>query len=222
MMDAPLPDIQPIEGISGRLWDITKPLFQICRAACSERFEALVDSVFDIAGQRVQEKKESFDGLLVQVIFEMTQGDADHFDIPTVDVATRFNELWNGDKPKSKEWTGRRLKALGVRTDTKNRFSMIRLDRAALDTLLAQYGFIPQGSERTSKTSQTSKHNENIDTLACEVPFEVNYKPREPRKTSNTILTVNSVSCKDIEDCEDISEVFTKVAEKKNLREVRI
>jgi hypothetical protein len=119
MMDAPLPDIQPMEGISGRLWDITKPLFQICRVACPERFEALVDSVLDIAGQRVQEKKESFDGLLVQVIFEMTHGDADHFDIPTADVATRFNELWNGDKPKSKEWTGRRLKALGVRTDTK-------------------------------------------------------------------------------------------------------
>lgn len=132
MMDRPLPDILPIDGISGRLWDITKPLFQICQVVCPERFDALVAAILDIAGQRVQEKKESFDGLLVQVIFEMTQGDADHFDIPTADVTIRFNELWVSDKPKSTEWTGRRLKALGVKTDTKNRFSMIRLDREAL------------------------------------------------------------------------------------------
>lgn len=221
-MNSQLPDIREIDGITGRLWDITKSLFQICIRACPERYKVLIEVVKAIAGERVQEMKESFDGLLIQVIYEMTKGDADHFEIPTADVATRFNELWNSDNPKSKEWTGRRLKALGIPTDTKNRFSMIRLDREARDTILMQYGFISQVGEKTSKTSQTSKDTENTDTLAFEVPFEANCEPREPRKTSNTVLNVNSNGCKDVEDIEVIPGGFAKVAEKESLREVRI
>jgi hypothetical protein len=222
MMGTRLPEIMTIHGIAGRLWDITKPLFQICKVVCPERFDALVDTVLDIAGERIREKKESFDGLLVQVIFEMTQGDADHFDISTADVTTRFNELWNGEKPKRAEWTGRRLKALGVPTDTKSGHSKIHLDREARDILIMQYGFIPQGGEITSNTSNTSKDTEYKGTLPFEVPVETNCQHREPRKTSDTVIDVNSVSCNEVEDIEVIPGVFTKVVEKENLREVRI
>ena len=216
MMGEPLPDIQPIDGISGRLWDITRPLFQICLAACPERFEALVSAVLDIASQRVQEKHESFDGLLIQVIYEMTRSDADHFDIATADVTTRFNELWNGDKPKTPEWTGRRLKALGIPTDTKTRFSMIRLDRSLLNILLPQYGFAAE--EMSSNTSNTLQDTERINALPFEDICEDNITRMNLEKTSNTVLAVDSDSCRDIEDIEDISGVFTKVAEQKNLQ----
>ena len=220
IMGQSLPDIHPIDGISGRLWDITKPLFQICLIACPERYEALVAAILDIAEQRIQEKKESFDGLLVSVIFEMTQGGATHFDIPTADVTTRFNELWNGDKAKSKEWMGRRLKALGIPTDTKNRFSMIRLDRLSLNTLLAQYGW--PVCEKTSKTSHTLQDTESIDSSSFEVPCKDLFTRKNLERTSNTVLAVKSKSCNDVEDVEDIPGVFAKIAEKKNLKEVRI
>jgi len=220
MMSRPLADLMPIEGISGRLWDICKPLFQLCRVVCPERFEALVDVITAIAGQRIQEKRESFDGLLVNVIYEMTQGDADHFDIPTADVAERFNELWRGDKPKSKEWTGRRLKALGIQTDTKNRFSMIRLDRVSLNTVLAQYGF--PVVEITSKTSQTLQDAKNIDASPFEVLFEDVIDKKNLARTSQTVHAVNTSSCKDVEDVEVIPEVFANVAEQANLKAVRL
>jgi len=220
MMNRPLAELMPIDGISGRLWDITRPLFQICRVACPETFEVLVDAIQAIAGARIQEKKESFDGLLIQVIYEMTQGDAAHFDIATADVTTRFNELWNGDKLKSKEWTGRRLRALGIPTDTTSRFSMIRLDRETLDTVLTQYGFI--GGGNTSKTSNTSKAVDNKGAFAFEVPFEDNITQKNLERTSNMVNDVNSNSCNVFEVFEDIPEGISKVAETKNLKEVRL
>jgi len=219
MMGESLLDIQPIDGISGRLWDITKPLFQICRVVCPELYDALKDALLDVASERTQEKKESFDGLLVSVIVEMTQGDADHFDIATADVTTRFNELWKGDKSKTTAWIGRRLKALGIPTDTRNRFSTIRLDRELLNTILSQYGFTTV--EISSNTSNTLQDTENINTSPFEDISKDNVIPKNLEKTSNTVLAINSDSCRDVEDIEDIQGVFTKVAEQKNLLAVQ-
>jgi hypothetical protein len=213
-----LPEVKPIDGITGRLWDIMKPLFQICKVVAPERFELLAEVLRDIAGERIQEKKESFDGLLVQVLYELTSdSDAAHFDLSTADVTQRFNELWNGDKPKRTEWTGRRLKALGIPTDTKNRFSMVRLDRRSLNTVLMQYGFLDQ-PETTSKTSNTLQAVESKDAFAFEDVFE----DVEPRKnlarTSKDVSLLNSEGCKVIEDVEDIP----KVSKEKTLKQVRI
>ncbi len=141
MMGTTLPEIVPLDGIAGRLWDITKPLFQLCQIVCPERYGALVETIQNISGDRTQEKKESFDGILIEVIFGLTQGDADHFDIPTIDVTTGFNKLWISDKPKRVEWVGRRLKALGIPTDTKTGFSMVRLDRSLLNIILTHWIF---------------------------------------------------------------------------------
>jgi len=216
-MGKPLPDIKPLNGISGRLWDITKPLFQICMVICPARYKALLAAILNIAGERTQEKKESFDGLLIQVIFEMTQTDADHFDISTADVATRFNELWKGEKPKSIEWTGRRLKALGIPTDTKSGFSVIHLDRETLNTILMQYGFLnQQGGEKTSGTSRTSKDVDNTDALTAEVLLDVNC---EPQKTSKVDIPVNPNCFEEPEVSEDNYRRSEKI---NNLREIEI
>lgn len=198
VMDKSLPEVRLIEGITGRLWDITKPLFQICKLVAPEKFETLVEVIEDIAAQRVQEKKESFDGLLVQIIYEMTQDDADHYDISTSEITERFNKLWNGDKPKRPEWTGRKLKALGIPTDTKSRVSMARLSRRELNVLLSQYGYdTPVKSSKTSNTSQTV---ENTNTY----PFEVFEDGKNLERTSKEVSVVNSDGCKVVEVFEDI------------------
>lgn len=220
MMGKGLPDVQLIDGILGRLWDITKPLFQICRVVCPERYGALVETIQNIAGDRVREKQESFDGILIQVIFELTQGDAEHFDIPTSDVTTRFNELWISDKPKRTEWVGRRLKALGIPTDTKSRFSMVRLHRSLLNIILSQYGYPVH--ETTSKTSNTLQYTENIDASPFEDVFEDETAQNNLEITSKAVNAVNLDRCKDVKDVEDISGVFADIAAKENLREVRI
>jgi hypothetical protein len=188
MMDAPLHDILPIDGISDRLWDITKPLFQICLQSCSERYNDLVNAVCDIAGQRVQEKKESFDGLLIQVIFEMTQGDATHFDISTADVTAKFNTLWNGDN-KSEKWTGRRLNFLGIKTNTKTGYSRFTLDRKSRDTLLMQYGFLE--GETNSRNSRNSKEADIASTKGSGFLFSEHIETQENSKAD---IHVNSMA----------------------------
>jgi len=225
MIDRPLPDIHPIDGITGRLWDITMPLFKICQAVCPERYEALADAVLNIAGERVQEKKETSDGLLIQVIYEMTQTDATHFDILTSEVTTRFNELWNGDKAKSDKWTGRRLKAIGVPTDTKTGYSTIRLNRETLDTLLVQYGFISQGGEINSNNSRNSKAVDITSTLGFEFPFSENKEtPETPETQRNSKINIPIISS-GIE-LPEFSEVIPGGVSNKNvkdnLREVRL
>jgi hypothetical protein len=216
MMDAPLQDILPIDGISGRLWDITKPLFQICLQSCSERYKDLVNAVCDIAGQRVQEKKESFDGLLIQVILEMTQGDATHFDISTADVTAKFNTLWNGDD-KSEKWTGRRLNFLGIKTNTKTGRSRFTLDRQSRDTLVTQYGFLE--GESNSRNSRNSKEADITIIKASEFPYSGNI---ETQRNSKADIHVNSTVFEKPEFPEFISEGVSRNEEKKNLKEVRI
>jgi len=222
MMSRPLAELMPIPGISGRLWDITKPLFQICRVVCLERFDDLVDAIMAVAGARIQEKRESVDGLLIQVIYEMTQGDADHFDIATADVTTRFNELWNGAKAKSEKTIGRRLKALGVQTDTKTGYSIIRLNRESLETLLMQYGFLKQGGEINSNNSRNSKAADNTSTFDLEFPNVENIETQETQRNSKDDIAVISSSFEKHEFPEFISGGISKVSETKNLKEVRL
>jgi len=109
---------------------------------------------------------------------------------------------------------------LGIPTDTKSRFSMIRLDRETLDTVLTQYGFI--GGGNTSNTSNTSKAVDNKGAFAFEVPFEDNITQKNLERTSNMVNDANTSSCNDFEVFEDISEGISKVAETKSLKEVRL
>jgi hypothetical protein len=166
MMGKALPAVEPIKGIDGRLWDITQPLFQLCLAVCPQRYKALVDAVQKISGQRTEEKKESLDGLIVQIIAEFTGNKAEHYEIATADLTKRFNELWQGDQPKNEKWMGRRVKALmGKNADRSTGRSIVKIDQKELDTLLSQYGF---SNSPASKTNAENAENasDGINTIS--------------------------------------------------------
>ena len=90
----------------------------------------------------------------------------------------------------------------------------------SLNTILAQYGF--PVDEITSKTSHTLQATESINASLFEDVCEDLFTQKNLERTSNAAHDVNSNSCKDLEDCEDIPGVLAKVAEKANLKEVRI
>ena len=217
-MNKELPEVQPIKGISGRLWDITIPLFQLCKVICPEKFGKLKAAILNISGERTQDKKESFDGLIVQVLSEMANGNADTYDIKTSDLTTKFNELWQGDKEINERSIGRRLKALGVHTDTKTGHSTIRITQNEINILKEQYGFISaRTSENNSDNSEKSKEHTNPNT--CTPEFLKGAKS-ETQKTQKKLKGENDLLSTTFETPE--FPEFLHSGNNENLREVEI
>jgi hypothetical protein len=160
-MDCALPDIEPIEGLSGRLWDISRPLLQVCSMVYPGRLHALTDVLLEVAGQRSEEKKASMEGLIVASLDSLSpDGDETYWELATADVLKKFNESISEDWKKTPQWLGRRLKALGLETSTKTGHSIIQMNRETLDKLLFQYGFI--GTEDVLRNSEKPKEESDV------------------------------------------------------------
>ena len=187
MMGRELPAVKPINGIDGRLWDITQPLFQICLAICPNRYNALVDAVLEIAGQRTEEKKESFDGLIIQALQDCVKEDASHYEIATADLTERFNELWKGETAKSEKWMGRRIKALtGKKADRSTGYSIIKLNHEELETLLMQYGFLnPKRPERNAENARNADAHMKSNAYPACVSSEEKGETQETQKNAD-------------------------------------
>jgi hypothetical protein len=159
------------------------PLLKICLAVCPERLNTLTAAILNIEGQRATDKQDTFDGLLVQVLASMTEGNADHHEIRTSELTAKFNELWQGDKVINEKSIGRRLKALGVRTDTKTGHSTIRITLNEINTLKEQYGFISARTpENNSENSENSKEHVNTNTCTSEFLKGVKSETQETQK----------------------------------------
>jgi len=97
-----LQEINTIEGISGRLWDISKPLLQIARMLDTENFIQLADAILSIAGEQKETKQDTIEGRMVAIIRELTdQTDSAQFSewhLKTSDIHHHFNEGRPTDK----------------------------------------------------------------------------------------------------------------------------
>lgn len=65
-LSAIFPDIEIIDGIAGRLWDITKPLFYI-NSLLPVDANILKDSILAIAGEKDETRKDTLEGRLVAI-----------------------------------------------------------------------------------------------------------------------------------------------------------
>ena len=88
-------DIEPIEGISGRLWDITKPLFLV-NSLLPVDFHILEESILAIAGEKDESRKDTVEGRLVAIIKEITSEYAldlsAEWSIKIAEIRKRYNE----------------------------------------------------------------------------------------------------------------------------------
>jgi hypothetical protein len=186
-----LPQVDPLPGISGRLWDITRPLFQICLMVCPERYDDLVGAVLDIAGQRTTEKRDSFDGLIIQALSDCITSDAAHYEIATADVTVKFNELWKGEKPKNEKWMGWKIKPLmGKKADTSSGRSIIKINRTELETLFSQFGItnsltVGNNSENSEKSDNATNSKPYQSELLSEAKTETQKTQKPKRETQN-------------------------------------
>ncbi|RII27755.1 MAG: hypothetical protein CXR31_05880 [Geobacter sp.] len=140
----PLPDLHPIEGISGRLWDIAKPLFQVNNLVNPDGCELLQEAILTIAGERSESKKDSTEGHLVGIIKDLSAEKGleglQEWTLKTSDILQKFNGERPADKYVSAQWIGKKLKTLSLRHRTVNGRSEIILTFDDYWTLIEQYG----------------------------------------------------------------------------------
>lgn len=141
MMLESLPTLDAAKGLSGRFGDITKPLLQVCKLVYPQGFEELKTALLEIAGTRIEDKKTSIEGQIVEAFCSLSPKNVGTWTITTKDLLSELNKTRNEENRLKSQYLGRKLKALGIHTRHVNGCSESFLDISSFNILLAQYGF---------------------------------------------------------------------------------
>ena len=171
-----LPAMEPVEGISGRLWDISKSLFLV-NSLLDADSNLLKEAIIAISGERREDKQDSIEGRLVAIIKEITdEGGLDRFVdwyIRTSEILKKLNADMPEDKQYSSPWIGKKLKSMSIRHRTVIGRSEIQLTAKEYTTLLDQYGFTRRELLPPTETLPNQSQQNNTlagDVGSCRVP----------------------------------------------------
>lgn len=144
VMNMPLPEIEHIQELNGRLWDISKPLLQVCKLVCPEGFNNLKEALFEVASQRVEDRKSSIEGQIISILYELSPEEENIPDwiIKTYQVLDSLNKTRPEIHKLSPQYLGIKLSAMGIKTRKVHGYSEIILKRAEFNILLMQYGIV--------------------------------------------------------------------------------
>lgn len=149
-------NLQPIPGISGRLWDISKPLFMIA-TILKKQTVTLLAAVKAIAGEKSESRQETPEGRLVRIIQELTEDNGfdlrDEWSLSVSNIRGKFNEGRSEGHLASAQWIGLRLKSMSIRNRHVNGYSEIVLTQQEYRTLLDQYGLAGRESHQETQLS---------------------------------------------------------------------
>jgi hypothetical protein len=141
-MNTALPEIEHIQELNGRLWDISKPLLQACKMVYPQGLSDLKKALIEIAGLRIEDKKGSIEGQIITILSDLSEEPLEkqltEWEIKTSDVLMELNQ----DRPEkfrlSPQYLGKKLKAMGVRTRISHGHSLISLTKEELRVLVSQ------------------------------------------------------------------------------------
>ncbi len=139
-IDTPLPEIDVVNGLSGRFWDISKPLLQVCKLVYPDHYEELIIALLEISGQRVEDKKDSIEGQIIEIIEKLSPEGEREWEITTSKVLEELNSGRPEGRKCSPQWLGKKLKSLGFHKRISHGHSVLTIKRDELETLLYQYG----------------------------------------------------------------------------------
>jgi hypothetical protein len=139
--DKPLPSIEPVHGIQGRLWDISQPLLQVCKMVYPEGLDRLKDALLEVAGQRIEDKKAGIEGQIIKTLHELSPKGLPEWTLKTSELLTRMNESRPKEHPLTPQYLGKKLRAIGLKTKLVMGYSQIQLDIETFNILLTQHGF---------------------------------------------------------------------------------
>lgn len=185
-------DIEPIEGISGRLWDITKPLFFV-NSLLPVDFHILEESILAIAGEKDESRKDTIEGRLVAIIKEITSESAldlsAEWSIKIGEIRKRYNEGKPEDRQASSSWIGKRLKSMSFRNRIVHGYSEIRITSDEYATILKQYGHTTGGSSSPTHflPEKAEKHQHVLREVergreCARVQVQLDFKSTEERE----------------------------------------
>jgi hypothetical protein len=169
MMNTPLPVVEPIAGITGRLWDISEPLFRLAAVVAPEAIEPMKRVILEMAGHKVEDKKESVEGLLVSAIDHL----ADFDGILPIEISVEeIRIILNKDKAErfhiSPQKLGKRIQSLSLKTKAVNGRARLVITAKELNVLKEQYGLsvvpMPGG---TLPLATTPAASDNYDAESC-------------------------------------------------------
>jgi len=162
--------LNPIAGISGRLWDITKPLFLISSLLPVD-YRILEKAILAIAGDKDESRKGTVEGRLVAIIRDITNEegfeDDDEWSIRIKDILSKYNQDRPEDKQVTSQWIGRRLKSMSFRKRIVKGYSEILINRNEYQTILRQYGYLERDISNPSET--LPEKDEQIQDVLKEV-----------------------------------------------------
>ena len=186
VQDAPLPSIEPIQGIQGRLWDISQPLLQVCKMVYHEGLDRLKDALLEVAGQRIEDKKASIEGQIVIILLELSPKGIPEWTINTSKLLSRLNMDRPDEHQLTSQYLGRKLKAIGLQTKIIMGYSQIQLDIETFNILLTQHGL-------ENISLPTSVETPLNSTNPLEQPLSMDYSSRELKESDElskeTLLT---------------------------------
>jgi len=159
-------DMEPIDGISGRLWDITKPMFFMNSLLPVDSL-TLEESILAIAGEKNESQKDTLEGRLVAIIREITSEFAlDRFaewSIKTGDIRTRYNQGKPADRQVSPQWIGKRLKSMSFHNRIVHGYSEIRITSEEYAMILKQYGLTAgESAKPTNSLPEKDEQHQNV------------------------------------------------------------
>jgi hypothetical protein len=146
-----LPQVDTVDGVSGRLWDISRPMFQVCKLVQPEFYEELRKAILAVAGLRKEKMLETIDGKIVTLIYEMSSSVAEEWRLDTKEILDKLNGDRHKDKQLSPQWLGRKLNSMGFKTIKSHGYSKLPLIRSEADQFFMEYGLITQEDQQTQE-----------------------------------------------------------------------
>ena len=149
-MSRDLLPIAPIGGISGRLWDISKPMLQINALVYPTGREMLVKAILEISDKRTESKQDTTEGRLVGAIKELSEeGGFDDYvkwSLKTYEISKRYYEHRPEDKRFPASWFAKKLISMSIRHRTVRGLSEMLFSSEEYERLLEQYGYSGRGT----------------------------------------------------------------------------
>jgi hypothetical protein len=154
-----LPHVDYIPRLQGRLWDLAKPLLQVCKLVHPDSFEDLRDELRDIAIQRLETRQDTLEGRIAAIINELSEGQVYVWEIPVGDILKILNEDFPKDKKYNPQKLGWKIKSMSLPTRKSHGVKHIILDEETLRALREQYLSIPE-DDKNSPNSPISPNQE--------------------------------------------------------------
>jgi len=204
MMDKHLAYVEPIPGIGGRLWDISRPLFQLALLIAPDSFELIKTVVLEMAGQKVENKKDTIEGKIVAAIDKaVDRNSPEPWEVPVETIRTRVNSsIANEQYHHSPQKIGRRIESLSIKTKKVNGTSRVCITAKELDVLKEQFGLLePSASGETLQLPTTHQNAANTGD-------DISRESGEIQELSDNSPEQKSVDCQaDRQEVESSSEL---------------